>query len=76
MLTGQKPWKTTDSTTSREFLRHRFSIVQLPALQDSTPNLPKGLNDVIWQATARKPTDRYTDITEMARDFYLCIQQD
>jgi WD40 repeat protein len=76
MLTGQKPWKTTDSTTSREFLRHRFSIVQLPALQDSKPNLPKGLNDVIWQATARKPTDRYTDITEMARDFYLCIQQD
>lgn len=74
MLTGEKPWET-DETDQVDFLKKRFKVQELPPVQKINPNLPDGLNEIVWKATARKPANRYDSVTQMAVDFQRAIRK-
>jgi WD40 repeat protein/serine/threonine protein kinase len=64
MLTGRTPF--SESTTTAVIRRHLSDT--LPPLQATHPDLPHGLNAVIWRATAKRPEQRYPDSLAMAAD--------
>jgi WD40 repeat protein/serine/threonine protein kinase len=64
-LTGGHPFP--DTTPPMMIIKHMSE--PLPSLRDPRPDLPAGLDDVIQQATAKKPADRYADVLSLARDF-------
>jgi WD40 repeat protein/serine/threonine protein kinase len=64
MLTGRTPF--SESTTTAVIRRHLSDT--LPPLQTTHPDLPHGLNAVIWKATSKRPEQRYPDSLTMAAD--------
>lgn len=62
MLTGSVPF-TGDSAVAVA-LRHLHDSVPRPS--DSTPQVPAALDQVVLRATAKEPTERFVDATEMA----------
>jgi predicted ATPase/DNA-binding SARP family transcriptional activator len=65
VLTGQHPFS---SLGPGEQLARRLSEL-LPPLAERRPDLPDGLDEVLQQATARVPVERYPDSTSFARAF-------
>jgi serine/threonine-protein kinase len=64
VLTGRTPF--SGSTTTAVIRQHLSDT--LPPLQATHPDLPYGLNAVIWKATAKRPEQRYPDSLAMAAD--------
>jgi WD40 repeat protein/serine/threonine protein kinase len=65
MLTGRTPFLDPSTTT---VIRRHLSE-PLPPLQTVRPELPHGLNLVIWRATSKRPEERYPDALSLAADF-------
>jgi WD40 repeat protein len=72
ILIGRKPF---EAANIMELLSHQ-SHSQLPPLQEHRPELPTGLNQVLWRATAKNPDLRYQDTLTMADEFRRAIQQE
>jgi WD40 repeat protein len=70
MLTAQSPWLGIEGD---DFLKQRLQINRLPRVQEVNPELPEEINHVIWQASARKPSSRYTSVLKVAEDFRKAI---
>jgi WD40 repeat protein/serine/threonine protein kinase len=64
-LTGGHPFP--DTTPPMMIIKHLSE--PLPSLRQARPDLPAALDEVIQQATAKKPTDRYADVLALAGDF-------
>ncbi len=69
-LTGQHPFPG-ESTSAR--LRDRQLSEPLPAVHDVRPDLPAEINEVIWQATAKDPAQRYADVISLATAFHHAL---
>ena len=65
ILTGRHPFP--DTTPPKMIVKHLME--PLPPLQTIDSNLPPALNEIIQQATAKKPADRYADTRCLARAF-------
>ncbi len=63
-LTGHHPF--AGDTPSQLVMRHLND--PLPALKELRPDLPANLNDIIQQATAKRASDRYTNVLDIAAD--------
>jgi WD40 repeat protein/serine/threonine protein kinase len=72
MLTGRTPFLDPSTTT---VIRRHLSE-PLPPLQSTRPDLPHGLNLVIWRATSKRPEERYPDTLALAADFRRIISPD
>ncbi|HEX5165520.1 MAG TPA: protein kinase [Thermomicrobiales bacterium] len=64
MLTGEPPVSGTDA---RELLASVLSETP-PLPTERNPALPEGVNDVVMQALAKSPTDRYPTAAEFVAD--------
>ncbi len=62
LLTGQHPF--ADTTPPRMIFRHLAEA--LPSLQTLRPELPAALDEVIQQATAKDPAQRFSDVLALA----------
>lgn len=62
LLTGQHPF--ADTTPPRMIFRHLAE--PLPSLQALRPELPAALDEVIQQATAKEPAERFADVAALA----------
>jgi WD40 repeat protein/serine/threonine protein kinase len=71
-LTGGHPFP--DTTPPMMIIKHQSE--PLPSLLDARPDLPAVLDDVIKQATAKKPANRYADVLSLARDFRRALGSD
>lgn len=63
MLTGQIPYRA--ETPMAVILKHIND--PLPVITQANTNLPPAVNAIIQRSMAKKPEDRYTTATEMAR---------
>lgn len=70
MLTGQPPFE--HSSPMKMILQHIND--PLPDLQEHNLALPVALNEVIQQATAKDPADRYQTATAFAEDFESVVR--
>ena len=62
MLTGKLPYQS--DTPAKTMMSHILDAI--PSVLEANPNLPPGFEDVITQALAKKPEDRYSTASEMA----------
>jgi len=62
MLTGKLPYQS--DTPAKTMMSHILDAI--PSVVEANPNLPSGFEDVITQALAKKPEDRYSTASEMA----------
>ena len=62
MLTGRLPYQS--DTPAKTMMMHILDPI--PNVLEVNPNLPPGFDDVITQALAKKPEDRYSTASEMA----------
>ena len=69
LLCGEHPFATNEVV---RLLQHQLNT-QLPSLQNKQPELPDGLNLVLWRATAKDPEIRFGSVIEMAEDFRRAI---
>ncbi len=65
MMTGQNPYP--GATLSEMAFKHLHD--PLPDVRELRPELPTALNDLIQQATAKDPLQRYPDMLALAADF-------
>jgi len=72
VLTGRTPFLDPSTTT---VIRRHLSE-PLPPLQGIRPELPHGLNMVIWRATSKRPEARYPDALTLAGDFRRIVAPD
>ncbi|MFC1959501.1 protein kinase [Chloroflexota bacterium] len=70
MLAGTHPW--TGSTPSDMIAKHLTE--PLPDICNLRFDLPLAIDDVIQNATAKQPDERFTDIREFARAFRQAIE--
>ncbi len=66
VLTGQQPFPDDLSPSA---LLYKQLSEPLPSLQDVRPDLPAALNEVLQQATAKDPAQRYADALSLAKAF-------
>lgn len=64
MLTKQVPYE--GDTPVAVALKH--ATADMPSVRDFDPRIPQALENVILQATAKNPQDRYLDVSVMAED--------
>ncbi len=69
MLTGNKAFS---GPTPVAYIRQHLND-SLPSLQDFDPQLPRELDVVIQQATAKKISDRYADVPSMLQAVQLAL---
>ena len=62
MLAGKLPYQS--GTPAKTMMMHILDPI--PNVLEANPNLPPGYEDVITQALAKKPEDRYSMASEMA----------
>lgn len=65
ILTGKTPFHGVPIST----LITKHLSEPLPPLSEIRPDLPDALNKVIEKATQKNPTDRYSNVLEMAHEF-------
>ncbi len=65
LLSGQAPY-SGDSTA--EVLRKQHHT-PLPSLKQFVPDVPITINEIIWRATSKRYTDRYSTVAQMASAF-------
>jgi len=65
LLAGIHPFK--GSTVAQMMVRHISE--PLPSIQSKNESVPIAFDSVIQRATAKEPSDRYTDVLAMANDF-------
>jgi serine/threonine protein kinase len=65
VLTGEHPF--SGLTPADQLVKHLTE--PLPPLRERRPDLPAALEDVIFQATAKDPAERYADATAFATAF-------
>lgn len=68
MLVGQAPF---DGPTASVLVRHVHS--DPPPLRTRRPNLPQAIEDVVLQALAKKPAERYQSAVEFASAFAQAV---
>jgi serine/threonine protein kinase len=69
MLTGRVPF----SGTAREVLE-QVRTKPVPPVRKARRQVPKDLAAIVAKATARRPADRYPDMTAFARDLAAYLQ--
>ena len=69
IVTGTRPYP--NATLSDILFKHLNE--PLPLLQERRPDLPTALNDVLQQATAKDPANRYADVLEFAAAFHAAL---
>ncbi len=72
ILTGQPPFQA-NSVPQLAYMHIRDP---LPMLQKYRPDLPHGLNLVLWRATEKQMDERYSDVLTFAREFRQLIAQE
>jgi WD40 repeat protein/serine/threonine protein kinase len=70
LLTGQRPFTSDDHVV---LMRQHLSD-PIPSLQILRPDLPSGLNAVIWRATAKTAQARFPSAVELAANFRQALQ--
>ncbi len=71
MLTGHKPFP---GPTPVAYIQQHLNDA-LPSVQTDNPALPAALDEVIWQATAKNPADRFPDVPAMLAAFQMALPQ-
>jgi WD40 repeat protein len=71
LLTGKKPFEGLPVST----LISKHLMSPLPNIQELRPDLPEELNQVIIKATAKDPTERYTDTLTLAAEYREALAQ-
>jgi WD40 repeat protein/serine/threonine protein kinase/two-component SAPR family response regulator len=71
-LTGEKPF----GDLSMANLLYKHINEPFPLVSSSRPDLPPAIDEVIQQATAKRPSDRYADALEMAAAFRRVLSGD
>lgn len=69
MLTGTVPFE--GETAVSIALKHYQT--EIPSVRDIDPRIPQALENVVLQATAKRPADRYSDIESMASDLKTAL---
>ncbi len=72
MLTGRLPFP--EASISELIYKHLHE--RIPSVYRLQPNLPPTVDEVIWQATAKQPQDRFPTITAMAVAFHEALRQE
>ncbi len=70
MLTGEKPFPDAPMAT---VIQNHLST-PFPLVSESRPDVPSQIDEVIQQATAKRPSDRYANVMEMAAAFRSAVQ--
>lgn len=81
MLVGQRPFADEQladgwAATLEEMTARRRAGVDIARLAPLPPRMPAGLVDVLRQALAVRPEDRFQSAGEMARQLELCLKPD
>ncbi|WP_367294108.1 Stk1 family PASTA domain-containing Ser/Thr kinase [Levilactobacillus brevis] len=69
LLTGTVPFE--GETAVSIVLKHFQS--EIPSVRDLDPRIPQALENVVLKATAKRPSDRYTDSLSMADDLRTAL---
>ncbi|GAB6091927.1 Stk1 family PASTA domain-containing Ser/Thr kinase [Furfurilactobacillus curtus] len=69
MLTGSVPFE--GETAVSVALKHSQS--QMPSVRDFDSRIPQALENVVLQATAKRPEDRYASVHDMAVDLQTAL---
>lgn len=71
MLTGHKPFP---GPTPVAYIQQHLNDA-LPSVLTENPELPATLDEVIWQAIAKNPADRFPDVPAMLAAFQMALPQ-
>ncbi|PJF20968.1 MAG: hypothetical protein CUN56_13480, partial [Phototrophicales bacterium] len=66
LLTGEIPFQANTTTTT--LIKSHIND-PVPSIQSKRPDLPALLDSVIWQATAKTPSARYSSVLELLQAF-------
>jgi serine/threonine protein kinase len=70
LLTGRVPFEGESAVSIA--IKHYQD--QLPMVTDFNQQIPQALENVVLKATAKNPTDRYKNVTEMAEDLRTVLR--
>jgi serine/threonine protein kinase/ABC-type glycerol-3-phosphate transport system substrate-binding protein len=70
MLTGKHPFPETSLTA----LLDRHVRDALPSVRDVHPKLPRGVDDLIARSTAKDPSQRFSDVIEVASELRAALE--
>lgn len=71
LLTGRTPYR--GETVMEKLLAHRDSPI--PSLHDARPDVPISLDGVFRRMVAKRPSERFSSLTECAAALEQCLQE-